>query len=705
VKKKSRAESSKPEGRILVLEPEDELGSTILSALHEAAPEAVVDLARNLEDAHRLVVSDPPDLFVLDLDGAKELGHDFLLDLRTSHPNARAIVLSAVHLESQREQVAGMGAIHFLEKPLPKEEFVALVQILLQAPAEESSEKFQGTLSDLHLSDIIQLKCMSGATSALEFTGPAGEKARVYFDDGQVRHAVTPGREGVEAFNEIVSWKGGKISEVSGGGTPARTIDLDWQFLLMEAVRKIDETSERRARRKKVAPSQRQKILVIDDSLMLLTFVQEILAEANYDVIVAATGAEGLQAARDQQPGLILLDYLLPDLRGDEVSRELHEDEATSKIPVLYMSGFGADLADAQSQFPNVLAILNKPFSSDMLLKAVEQHLPKIEGEPVKNAADDEFESAITAEFVNVIGSEEELAKERAGSPLWNESDATSAELRHESFFAARSGAEAGSLYFAGDTNFFSLSNALRTIAREKLTGVLRCSWSKPDVEVYASEGKVMLVTTRDPDLYCGEAPITLVDVDSVRLDQARAGQRQSGAPMFMTLMRDDLVQREPALQFVQHYGERLFSQLWGAPRVRFAFERRETLPDFAREMAGEEDVDHWMLGALRVLQYPDVADKLDIDPGSIPAYTRDGFERVQSLRLTVAEAQFASQFDGNRSLAQIARNLRLDLKSARLGLFRFLVLEIVECWPPATEKAESGGVFKRLRRSIGRGD
>jgi DNA-binding response OmpR family regulator len=659
-----------------------------------------------------MIVSDRPDLFVLDLDAAKEHGHDFLLDLRTSHANARAIVLSEVHLDSKREQVAGMGAIHFLEKPLPKEEFVELVRLLLQAPAEENSEKFQGTLSDLHLSDIIQLKCMSGATSALEFTGPAGEKARVYFDEGQVRHAVAPGREGVEAFNEIVSWKGGKISEVSGGGTPPRTIDLDWQFLLMEAVRKVDETSERRARRKKVAPSQRQKILVIDDSLMLLTFVQEILAEANYDVIVAATGQEGLEAAREQNPGLILLDYLLPDLRGDEVSRQLHEDESTTKIPVLYMSGFGADLADSQSQFPNVLAILNKPFSSDMLLKAVEQHLPKIEGVPSENGEGDELDSAMTAEFVNVIGSEEELG--RAGPALWKESDGATGKTtdRDEEFARAPSAARervaappTDAIAFVGDTSFLSLCSALRTIARENLTGVLRCSWSKADVDLYAGEGSVMLTTTSDPDLYCGEAPITLVNVDSDRLEQARGSQRQSGAPLFMTLMRDDALQREPALQLVQHYGERLFAQVWCASRVRFVFEKLETLPDFAREMPSEKDVEHWALNILRMLQYPDIVEAAEIDPSSIPAYTRQGFERVQNLRLTAAEAQFASQFNGQRSLAQIARNLRLDLKTARLTLFRFLALDVVECWPVASgEKIESRGMLKRLGRSIGVG-
>ena len=141
---------------------------------------------------------------------------------------------------------------------------------------------------------------MSGATSALEFTGPHGEKARVFFDNGQVRHAIAPGKEGVDAFDEIVSWKGGTISEVSGAGEQPRSIDLDWQMLLMEAVRKMDEdgdvsAKQLGARSRRTGASR--KILVIDDSVMLLNFVKEILGEANYQVVAAPTAEEGLQAA------------------------------------------------------------------------------------------------------------------------------------------------------------------------------------------------------------------------------------------------------------------------------------------------------------------------------------------------------------------------------------------------------------------------
>jgi len=118
--------------RVLVLEPDDQLASAISDALREATPEIAIDRTRNLEEAQNAVVDTKPDLFVLDLDAATDLSKDFLYDLRTSHPDARAIVLTGVHLAAARERTAGLGAIHLLEKPFPHAAFVDLVQALLQ---------------------------------------------------------------------------------------------------------------------------------------------------------------------------------------------------------------------------------------------------------------------------------------------------------------------------------------------------------------------------------------------------------------------------------------------------------------------------------------------------------------------------------------------------------------------------------------------
>jgi DNA-binding response OmpR family regulator len=722
--------SSQPGVHALILEPDEQLAREIVAALNEASPGASAQIATNLAEAQRLALEHRPALFVLDLDATRNLDQEFLYDLRTSHPNARAVVLTAVHLAEQREKVAGLGAIHFLEKPFPRADFVELAGALL-SPDKSESERFQGTLSDLHIADIIQLKCMSGATSALEFTGPQGEKARVYFEHGQVVHSTSPGKEGLAAFNEIVDWKGGMISEVPTQAETPRTIDLDWQVLLMEAVRKLDET--RNVARKKakaaagITPATQQKILVIDDSLMLLSFVKEILTEAKYQVAIAATAEEGLRECHTSLPDLILLDYVLPDMKGDEVCRKLIADPVTSKVPVVYMSGFGAELHAAPSEIPNVIGSLTKPFTSDLLRTTIEKYLPPIENpapieEPetevatVSETIAEPAEPRVPAQMPRL--SEFSLVEEKP-SPMENATPAAGEPPAHKeepsgfgpvfepalpraSFpvVAAPASPSADPIdgaFFCGDSSFFSLNWALQTIKNQRLTGTLRAHWDKAPVELLARDGNIVLVTSRDPELYCPEAPITLLNVDSERNANARAIQRETGCPLFVTLANEGLIIREPALQLVQHYGQKLFAQLWTAQRVRFAFEKGE-LPAYARDLTAAEDgVDHWALSTLRFIQYPDLSDAGEFDPTVVPAYTRTGYERVQHLSLTVAEAQFASQFNGKRSLLQIARNLRLDQKFARVTLFRFHALEIVELWPIQTvEKPERRGFFGR---------
>jgi hypothetical protein len=152
----------------------------------------------------------------------------------------------------------------------------------------------------------------------------------------------------------------------------------------------------------------------------------------------------------------------------------------------------------------------------------------------------------------------------------------------------------------------------------------------------------------------------------------------------------------------MRHYGQKLFAEVWTAPRAWIMFEKNADLLRDVGDIPGEPNVRDWALETLRLVENPE--QPASFDPTSIPAYTRDGFERIQKLKLTSDEAQFGSQFNGARSVQQIAKNLRLDLKTARQLLFRFLALEIVECWPASTAaKPEPQSFFQRLRRSVRR--
>ena len=714
-----KPKKSKQSARILVLEPDEQLGSAILNVLQEPAPDALVEMARSLEEAQRLVLGVKPELFVLDVDAIPDLGQGFLYDLRTSHPNARAIILTGVHLPGQPEQVARFGAIHFLEKPAAHSDFVELVRRLLRPGTETAAEEFQGTLRDLQFTDIIQLKCMSGATAVVEFTGPNGEKARVFFEKGQIRHATAPGRQGMAAFNEIVRWKGGTVSEVADAPSSPRTIDMDWQHLLMEAVHGMDEAdaaAAKKSRRKKGNP----KILAVDDSLTLLSFAKEVLVEANYEVTSASTGEEAVREAQSSLPDLILLDFILPDMKGDEVCRRLLENPGTAAIPVVYMSGYGAELQESRSENSNVIGFLNKPFTSDLLIKTIETHMPKKSEEPEPNKPEPaEPEPAGEADFpveqepayreVSEVGPEITQAPE---TPWWTPAPATDIPAATPAAFEPAAEQHyipdesiTGGAYFCGDTRFLSLNRALQIIATQKLTGTLRLFWDKQPVELLTQNGQVLFATSYDSELYCPEVPVTLSNIDPDTIAAARAQQQETGCPMFIALAQENLISQEPATQLMQHHGQKLFAELWSAPCVRFLFQQG-ALPDFATALPGDLDVDQWALATLRFVEFPQLGDRAYYDPASVPAYTRDGFERVQNLRLTVAEAQFASQFNGVRSIQQIAKNLRLDLKFASVTLFRFLALEIVECWSAGSAAGQGRkGIFRRLGHAIGLGE
>jgi len=83
------------------------------------------------------------------------------------------------------------------------------------------------------------------------------------------------------------------------------------------------------------------KILLVEDSKFQRVANGRALTNAGYSVIHAADGEEGLRAARESIPDLILLDMMLPKLSGLDVLRALKSDVLAKHIPVIVLSGLG----------------------------------------------------------------------------------------------------------------------------------------------------------------------------------------------------------------------------------------------------------------------------------------------------------------------------------------------------------------------------
>jgi len=83
------------------------------------------------------------------------------------------------------------------------------------------------------------------------------------------------------------------------------------------------------------------KVLLVEDSKFLRAANGRALIRAGYEVVYAADGEEGLDAARDNMPDIILLDMMLPKMSGLDVLRSLKADPLLKHIPVIVVSGLG----------------------------------------------------------------------------------------------------------------------------------------------------------------------------------------------------------------------------------------------------------------------------------------------------------------------------------------------------------------------------
>jgi CheY-like chemotaxis protein len=86
---------------------------------------------------------------------------------------------------------------------------------------------------------------------------------------------------------------------------------------------------------------KKMKVLLIEDSKFQRIANGRALIRAGYDVVYAADGEEGLGAAREDMPDLILLDIMLPKMSGLDVLRALKADALVKHIPVVVLSGLG----------------------------------------------------------------------------------------------------------------------------------------------------------------------------------------------------------------------------------------------------------------------------------------------------------------------------------------------------------------------------
>jgi CheY-like chemotaxis protein len=206
-----------------------------------------------------------------------------------------------------------------------------------------------------------------------------------------------------------------------------------------------------------------ETILVVDDSSTICKLVELSLTKAGYRVETSRTGEGGIEAAQAHPPDLILLDFLLPDMKGDDVCRAISGNVTLAQVPVIIMSAKGEDIGEWFAVMTNVVNIISKPFSPDALLAVVSHTFDKVGKKSASPA--DKVGSDSRIDITSLIPSEGDEGKEVASAD-----------------YAAA---------LAGNLAIISIADVLLLLQDRGYTGVVNLSHGRARMAIYLGQGRV----------------------------------------------------------------------------------------------------------------------------------------------------------------------------------------------------------------------
>jgi len=125
-----------------------------------------------------------------------------------------------------------------------------------------------------------------------------------------------------------------------------------------------------------MVPSKRPLVLVVEDNPSVRDVAAAMIEDMGFDVLIASSGAEGLQAITERRDiDLVLSDVIMAGgMNGPEMA--LKALEVRPELKVLFMSGYApGSLRQMQEELPNAIDLVNKPFTRNDLTEKVKRAL------------------------------------------------------------------------------------------------------------------------------------------------------------------------------------------------------------------------------------------------------------------------------------------------------------------------------------------
>jgi CheY-like chemotaxis protein len=117
------------------------------------------------------------------------------------------------------------------------------------------------------------------------------------------------------------------------------------------------------------------KILVVDDEQDIVTIIGKVLKKSGYEITTAKDGLECIDKVNREQPDLILLDNIMPNMDGPTVLSKLKASKKTADIPVIMVTALADQEHITGAQKGGAVEYIIKPFDYTVLLEKIAQAL------------------------------------------------------------------------------------------------------------------------------------------------------------------------------------------------------------------------------------------------------------------------------------------------------------------------------------------
>ena len=123
-----------------------------------------------------------------------------------------------------------------------------------------------------------------------------------------------------------------------------------------------------------------KKILIVDDEKDIVETIRFVLEAKGYSCITAFDGEKGLKKAKDNNPDLIILDVMMPNINGFKICRLLKFDAKYKNIPILMLTARSQQEDKMIGEETGADLYMTKPFDIEELVKNAESLCPLEEG-------------------------------------------------------------------------------------------------------------------------------------------------------------------------------------------------------------------------------------------------------------------------------------------------------------------------------------